>query len=161
MIDYQIQTNSRRCAETGRELRAGEKYYSVLLDEAGKFVRKDYSTEAWTGPPAGAFSFWAGRIPVGESRRQPRFDDEMLMECFQRLEGQTDPGRLNFRFVLALLLLRRKRLKLEPAPSGGDPDLLALRCPKTRTLYRVADPRLTDAEMEAVQEEVFEVLGWE
>jgi hypothetical protein len=161
MIDYQIQTNSRRCAQTGRELRPGEKYFSVLLDEAGKFVRKDYSTEAWTGPPEGAFSFWAGRIPVGESRRQPRFDDEMLMECFQRLEDQTDPGRRNFRYVLALLLLRRKRLKLEPSPPGGDPESLALRCPKTRTLYRVADPRLTDAEMEAVQEEVFEVLGWE
>jgi hypothetical protein len=161
MIDYQIQTNSRRCAQTGRELRPGEKYFSVLLDEAGKFVRKDYSTEAWTGPPEGAFSFWTGRIPVGESRRQPRFDDDMLMECFQRLEGQTDPGRLNFRYVLALLLLRRKRLKLEPSPPGGDAEFLALRCPKTRTLYRVADPRLTDAEMEAVQDEVFEVLGWE
>jgi hypothetical protein len=161
MIDYQIQTNSRRCAETGRELRPGEKYYSVLSDEAGKFVRRDYSTEAWKGPPEGAFSFWAGRIPTSDARRMPRIDDEMLMECFQRLEGQTDPGRLNFRYVLALLLMRRKRLKFEEVHTDGDEEILALRCPKTRTLYRIANPRLTDAEMETVQDEVFEVLGWE
>jgi len=161
MIDYQIQTNSRRCAGTGRELRPGERYYSVLLDEAGKFVRRDYSGEAWTGPPAGAFSFWAGRIPLGETRRLPRIDDDLLMDCFQRLEGQAEPGRLNFRYVIALLLMRRKRLKFEEQHTDGDQEVLALRCPRTRKLYQVTNPRLSDAEMEAVQDEVFQVIGWE
>ena len=35
MTEYQIQANSRRCVLTGRELLPGEKFYSVLLDEAG------------------------------------------------------------------------------------------------------------------------------
>src|SRR6266436_2886057 len=99
MTDYQIDANTRRCAVTGRELRPGEKFFSVLLDEHGKFVRRDYSGEAWQGPPPGAFSFWAGRIPADENRRPP-IDDEMLVECFQRLEGQTDPARVNFRYVV-------------------------------------------------------------
>src|ERR1051326_5057705 len=99
MLDYQIQTNSRRCAISGRELRAGERFYSVLLDEEGKFVRKDYSQESWEGPPAGAVSFWAGKIPVGEERRSLRIDDDLLVDCFGRLEGQTEPSRVNFRYV--------------------------------------------------------------
>ncbi len=161
MIDYQIQTNSRRCALSGRELRPGERFYSVLLDEAGQFVRKDYSQESWQGPPPGAFSFWAGKIPVGEESRSLRIDDDLLVDCFQRLQGQTEPSRVNFRYVVALLLMRRRRFKFEEARTEGDQELLLLRCARTKTQYRVVNPRLTEEEMAAVQEEVFKVLGWE
>jgi hypothetical protein len=32
---------------------------------------------------------------------------------------------------------------------------------RTRNTYRVLNPRLTEEEMAAVQEEVFQVLGWQ
>jgi len=159
MLDYQIQPNTRRCCVNGRELRPGERYHSVLLDEGGKFVRKDYSEEAWQGPPAGAFSFWAGRIPPPQARRRPPIDDDLLMDCFLRLEGQTEPGRINFRYVLALLLMRRRRLKFEA--QGSAPDSLCLRCGRTGAQYQVANPCLSEEEMAAVQEDVFQALGWE
>jgi hypothetical protein len=161
MIEYQIQANTRRCAASGRELRPGEKFYSVLLDEGGSFVRKDYATEAWQGPPAGAFSFWVGKVPADETARRPRIDDEMLVDCFGRLEGQTDPGRLNFRYIVALLLLRQKRFKFEETRQDGGQEVLVLRCTRTRAVYQVVNPRLTPEEMAQVQEEVFKVLGWE
>src|SRR5262249_59726300 len=80
MIDYQIQPSTRRCSVTGRELRPGERYYSVLLDEAGKFIRKDYGAEAWQGPPDGAFSFWAGRVPPPPGRRRPPIDHHRSLD---------------------------------------------------------------------------------
>ena len=159
MTEYQIQANTRRCAATGRELRPGERYYSVLLDLGGRFQRQDYSAEAWPGPPAGAFGFWSGRIPAGEESRPP-IDDDLLVACFQRLEGEADPARVNFRYVVALLLMRRKRFKFEATRREKDQELLVLRCPRTRQLYPVVNPRLSDEEMAAVQEEVFTVLGW-
>jgi hypothetical protein len=161
MTDYQIEANTRRCTVTGRELRAGEKFYSVLLDEGGKFHRRDYSSEAWQGPPEGAFSFWSGRIPAGDEVRKPRIDDELLVDCFQRLEGATDPARIRFRYVVALLLMRRKRFKFEEARNEGDQEVLTLRCARTRATYQVTNPRLTEDEMAAVQDEVFKVLGWQ
>jgi hypothetical protein len=160
MTDYQIQENTRRCAATGRELKPGEPFYSVLIDEGARFVRKDYSSEAWQGPPAGCFSFWAGRVPDQDDKRHPRIDDDLLVDCFQRLEGQTEPGRVNFRYVVALLLMRRKRFKFEEARTEGGLETLCLRCTRTRTLYQVVNPRLTEIEMTAVQDEVFKVLGW-
>ncbi|HEV3255990.1 MAG TPA: hypothetical protein VG013_03850 [Gemmataceae bacterium] len=161
MIDYQIQAHTRRCAATGRELHPGEKFYTVLFDDGGQFVRHDYSSEAWQGPPAGTFSFWAGRVPAQEESRRPQIDDDLLVDCFGRLEGQTDPGRVNFRYVVALLLMRRKRFKFEEVRTEGDQEILYLRCARTRNQYRVLNPRLTEDEMMAVQEEVFKVLGWE
>jgi hypothetical protein len=161
MTEYQIQANSRQCAATGRELRPGEKFFSVLLEEDGRFARRDYSSEAWRGPPEGAFSFWTGRIPTGDQDRRPPIDDELLFDCFQRLAGETDPARVNFRYVVALLLMRRRRLRFEAARVDGEHEVLSLRCVRSRTAYDVVNPRLTEAEMAAVQEEVFKVLGWD
>jgi hypothetical protein len=160
-MDYQIQPNTRRCAASGRTLQPGEKVYSVLLDEHGKFVRKDYAGDAWRGPPEGAFSFWAGRVPAPEEGRRPRFDDDLLLDCFQRLDGQAEPERLNFRYILALLLMRRKRLKFEEARTEDGHEVLCLRCPRTGARCEVVNPRLTEPEIAAAQEQVFQVLGWE
>jgi hypothetical protein len=160
MTDYQIQNSTRRCATTGRELNPGERYYSVLLDEGETFTRKDYSIEAWQGPPAKAFSFWQGRLPSGPARRPP-IDDEMLLECFNRLEGELEPGRVSFRFVLALLLMRRRRFKLEETRSEDDREVLVLRCTRTGARYQVLDPALSDDELETVQDDVFRAIGWE
>jgi hypothetical protein len=161
MMEYQIQPNTRRCALSGRELRPGEKFYSVLLEESGQLVRQDYSSEAWQGPPHGSFSFWAGRIPVGEEKRRAPVDLEVLMDCLERLEGESEPARVNFRYIVALLLLRRKRLRFEQARMEGEQEVLLLQCVQTRNTYRVLNPGLTEEEMTTVQEEVFKVLGWQ
>lgn len=161
MTDYQIEGNTCRCAATGRELRPGERVYSVLLDEAGKFVRRDFSSEAWQGPPPNAFSFWVGRVPARDDQRRPPIDDDMLLQCFRRLEGQTGPDRVNFRYVVALLLMRRKRLKFEETRIEEGQEILCLRCPRSRDLHKVVNPGLSDDQTAQVQEEVFKVLGWE
>src|SRR5438105_1867909 len=155
MTDYQIQPNTRRCASTGRELRPGERYFTALVEANGQFVRQDYSAEAWPGPPPGAFSFWSGRVPAEHEPRKPRFDDDLLVECFERLEGQAEPGRVSFRYVVALLLMRRKRLKFEEARTEAEREIMVLRCTRTGTSHQVINPGLTQDEMMAVQEEVF------
>lgn len=161
MVDYQIQENTRRCEITGRALQPGEKFYSALIDEGGKLLRKDFSSEAWQGPPQGTFGFWAGRVPSQDEKRRPRIDDELLVDCCRRLNGQTEPSRVNFRFVAALLLMRRKRFKFEGMRTEGGREILCLRCVRTRETYEVVDPRLNEEEIAEVQEEVFKVLGWE
>ena len=161
MTEYQIQPNTRRCAQSGRELQPGDKFFSVLLEADGKFVRQDYCSEAWPGPPHGSFSFWSGRIPAGEENQRTPIDDELLLDCLQRLEGETEPARVNFRYVVALLLMRRKRLRFEEARTEGEQEILVLRCARTQNTYRVRNPQLNEEEMAAVQEEVFRVLGWQ
>ena len=160
-MEYQIQAPTRRCAATGRELKPGEPFYTVLLDEAGKFIRQDYSAEAWQGPPDKAFSFWKGVVPAQEEGRRPRIDDDLLVECFQRLEGQTESDRLNFRYVVALLLMRRKRFRFEEARTEANQEVLVVKCTRSGARHQVVNPGMTPDEMTAVQEDVFKVLGWQ
>ena len=161
MTSYQIQGPARQCAATNRELRAGEKFFSVLLDEAGKFVRKDYAADAWPGPPVGSVAYWSGRIPEGGRPVKPTINDELLLDCFEHLTDTTEPARLNFRYVVALLLMRRKRLKFEDARKQAGRETLILRDAKSGQRHEVADPQLGEAEMDAVRDEVFRVLGWD
>jgi hypothetical protein len=161
MTEYQIQPNSRRCAATGRELRPGEKFYTALLEEGDRLLRKDYSSEGWQGPPHGAFGFWSGRVPAPEGDRRPRIDDDLLVECFQRLENDAEQAKVSFRYVAALLLMRRKRFKFEEARTEQGLEVLTLRCARTGARHEVVNPRLNEEQMAAVQEEVFRVLGWE
>jgi hypothetical protein len=161
MVEYQIQPSTRRCSITGRELQPGERCYSVLLDEGTRLVRKDYSPEAWQGPPPDAFSFWVGRVPMPQGKRRLPIDDDLLLDCFHRLEGQTEPSKVNFRYVLALLLMRRRRFQFEEARNEGGREVLVLRCSRTGARYEVSNPGLNDGEMAAVQTDVFQALGWE
>jgi hypothetical protein len=97
---------------------------------------------------------------TGDANRRPPIDDDMLMECFQRLDGATEPAKLNFRYVVALLLMRRKRFKFEDSKKDADGDTLLVRDSRTGARHTVADPGLTEEQMSAVQSEVYQMLGW-
>ena len=107
-----------------------------------------------------AFSFWCGKVPAPADAKRLRIDDDLLVDCFTRLEGQAEASRLNFRYVVALLLMRRKRLKFEDARTEAGREVLRLRCVQTKAIHEVVNPALSDEQMQAVQEEVFKVLGW-
>ncbi|HEX3147224.1 MAG TPA: hypothetical protein VHR66_04030 [Gemmataceae bacterium] len=161
MTNYQIHGPARMCVATGRELKAGEKVFSVLRDVEGQFVRTDYSADAWPGPPSDAVAWWAGRIPEAGRPAKPTINDDLLVDCFEHLAGTTDPARLRFRYVVALLLMRRKRFKFEDTRKTGDTETLVVRDAKSGRRHEIDDPRLTEPEMDAVRDEVFRVLGWE
>jgi hypothetical protein len=160
MTEYPSPSGTRFCAASGRQLRAGEQYFGVVAIKDDRFVRQDYSPEAWTGAPADAFGYWVGRVPDAGMSARPPMDDDMLLECFQRLEGATEPAKVQFRYVVGLLLMRRKRLRFEEVVKEESSETLLLRDVRSGAKVRLADPALTDEQMKAVQDEVVQVLGW-
>jgi hypothetical protein len=163
MTDYEIQGPTRACAATGRELKPGDRFHAVLTERDGKLVRLDYATEAWPGAPANAIANWTGRVPAAADKpRKPVVNDDILLGCFDRLKESTDADGLNFRYVAALLLMRRKRFRFEDVVHDADGrDVLLLKDAKGGTVHQVIDPRLNDEQIAGVQTEVFRVLGWE
>jgi hypothetical protein len=161
MTNYQIHGPARVCAATGRQLHPGETVLSILRDEDGQFVRTDYAADVWPGPPAGAVAWWAGRIPEAGRLAKPTINDDLLVDCFEHLADTTEAARQKFRYVVALLLMRRKRFKFEDARKRDDRESLVVRDAKSGRRHELDDPQLTEPEMDAVRDEVFRVLGWE
>ena len=161
MVEYEVQPNTRKCAISGRVLQSGEIVYTVLADEEGKLVRKDYAEENWKGAPEGCFSHWKGKIKETTAKKAHPVDESLLMDCFERLEGQDDPKQQNFRYIIGLMLVRKRKLKLVKTENLGDMEKLVLRCPKTSTDHEVLHTKLTESELDKVQEEVMGLLGWD
>jgi hypothetical protein len=161
MTDFDIQGPTRVCAASGRELNAGERFYAVLVEDGGKLVRTDYAADAWPGPPDGAVAYWSGVVRAADKPHKPVINDDLLLDCFDRLKDSADPDGQNFRYVAALLLMRRKRFKFEDvARDPGGHDVLLVKDARSGAVHKIADPRLTDEQIAAAQAEVFRVLGW-
>jgi hypothetical protein len=160
MTAYQIQALTRLCHATHRPLRPGERFVSALVADGGQLARHDYAADAWPGPPAGTVAYWSGRVPAEGHSRPPAVHDDLLVDCFTHLDGADDAGKQNFRYVLALLLMRRKRFRFEEVRREAGRELLVLTDARTGQRHTAADPRLSAADLEQVQDEVFRVLGW-
>jgi hypothetical protein len=134
--DWNIHRREGRCAGCERAFAEDEAIYSLLLLEVERLRREDRCHachEALApveegGGPAPRF-FWRTR----HSRdRRARFavDFEAIEELFLSLDGRPEEGLAELRYLLSLLLLRKKRLKLAGVRRDGGGEVLCVRRPR-------------------------------
>jgi hypothetical protein len=157
MIDYEVQRCTRHCAATGRELAPGEAFFSTLTAKGAQVERHDYSIEAWQGPPAGVLGWWKSQMPQRNARKLHWAPNDVMLELLETLDSQ--PAREDMRYVLALLLIRRRVVRLEETErDDAGREVSVLYCPRRETSYRVATV-VPDAEAtRAIQEELARLL---
>ena len=159
--EWQLESSKGRCAVTGRELSEGEEFYSVLFeDEAVEsgFRRADYSVGAWTGVPDGAYCHFKTHVPVKEKKRRLLVDNEVLVNFFLRLADETDPLRVQFRFVLALILMRKRLLKYEGTEDENGDEAWRMTLASDHSEQRVVNPRLTEEQIQGVSGQLGAIL---
>jgi hypothetical protein len=108
--EYEIARPSFRCCTCARELSAGEEFMARLLDFGSEFRREDLCLSCWRGGQEGAFSVWRSKVPAAQEVKKTFVDDAVLVDFFLKLSDQQEPAKVNFRFVLALMLMRKKLL---------------------------------------------------
>lgn len=157
MFDFDVQRCTRRCAKTERELEPGELVHSVLVPDGVETVRRDYSAEGWEGPPENTIGYWKSRIPAANSNKVNWAPNDVMLDYFARLEGNAE--KQDVRYVLALLLMRRRVVRMEDTESREDgTELMVLHCPKNETDYRVDVSAPRAERVKEIQEELAELL---
>lgn len=157
MLDYEIQRCSRRCAATDRELKNGEVCYSVLAVEGGQVVRRDYSAAAWQRPPEGAIGWWKSNVVDPNAGRPHWAPNDVMLSYFERL--MEDPSAEDARYVLALLLVRRRVLRVEGhEKDAAARETLVLHCSRNDCEYRVTELLPSPERAAAIQERLAELL---
>lgn len=154
--EWNIPGPTGQCAATGQPIPPGTNYHTVLYQEAGQWVRRDYAVQAFTGPPAEAFAHWQGQMPKpGLSVRPSRLDPHACLAFLDRTASGTDERTLALRYVAALFLWRRRRLRLrEVNRDSHGREYLYLHDPKSGRTYTVIDPQLTSQQFETFQMEL-------
>jgi len=168
-LGYHIARADGRCAATGAELAPGDPIVVALLESPGeeRLARVEFKADAWDdgarperGPDEDIFAVWRSVRPDPAAKPDPFLDAGSLMELFESLDGADDRRRRVFRYVLALLLMRKKELVYEGQRAGE----LVLRRKgrkddETREVYRVADPGMDDEAIAAAVEQVSAVMA--
>ncbi len=158
LVEYRIEKSQAVCVKTGSPLEEGATYYAVLFEDGESFRREAFSEQAWYGPPEGAYCFFKTRVPTKQKKKRLLVDDDILMTFFRRLGGETELARLQFRFVLALILMRKRLLKYEETITEDEAEIWIMRIGKEDELHKVVNPRLNDHEIESVSKQLTAIL---
>jgi hypothetical protein len=161
---YHVARPTGTCAATGQPLEPGATIVATLCEREDEgFDRKDFSLEAWQAGarPERLFSHWKTTVPGSDTRRSIIIDDEVLLDLLARLEDDERPSRLAFRFVLALILIRRRRLKFVGRKGEGADERWLLRpkgTPPEDPPLEVANPHLSDDDVREITAQLSEIL---
>jgi len=157
--ELKISRPSRRCAVENRPLAPGEVYYSVLVPRDEDFQRVDISRKAWEGPPEDAIGWWKNRLPMPSEKKRELAPPEVLVDLLRSMLQQ--PQRSKSRYLLALLLLRKRHLRVcrptSPPPSEAD-EVLRLESSFDSTPIEVPVCAIDPAEAARLQDELVELI---
>lgn len=166
---YHVSRPTGLCAATETPLEPGASCIATLCEnlEDDGLVRKDFSQLAWDDGfrPEGLFSYWKTVVPRPDDRNGGFVDDEALKEIFERLAADERPQRIAFRFVLALILMRKRHLKFvgreEANPEEGIPERWLMKHKGSEPEddpVKVVNPHLSDDDVRELTGQLSEIL---
>ncbi len=182
IADWEVAKTQGVCAGCGQNLEPRQEYYAALVEGSGQtaqaeageeaagqgqeekpevsgaFERLDYCEECWQRESPEAFCFWKTRVPEPAQKKKLLVDDEVLLEFFERLEQESERVKISFRFVLALILMRKRILKYERTELRDGQEIWIMGQVREQTKHEVVNPQLDDAGIEEVSEQLSAIL---
>jgi hypothetical protein len=168
---YDIIRTQDVCAQSGRQLEVGEEHIAALIEspEDEPLTRVAYSLDAWSnGPnlPPGStlFGFWKRTIPESDEQPKQLVSQEEMFDLFEQLGEANDHKQLAFRYLLALILMRKKKLVFERSKpcTKTEQGLLVVRQRQRGgqgQLFDVIDPGLDDETVAQATEELGQIMN--
>lgn len=153
---WHIARSTRTCARSGEEIPPEVPYYSALLDNDEGFERRDFSAEAWPEvDKTEFFSYWKNKGYAPRGSKRPPVDYDRLLDFFDALEGGDNRDKQLLRYVLALVLARRRRLRLDDMGRTEQGDRLVVFDKRNggKTL-EILSPESTREDLEKAQEKL-------
>ncbi len=160
---WHLRSRGRECAATQRPFVPGETIVTAIFPdpESSGYLRRDFCLEAWQnrlGTDAPPFSSWRTVYapPGGDKPQQAQKEDPE--DILRRLVEEDEDHTENTRYILAVMLERRKLLR-ETDTQGTPTGILRIyENRKSGEVYIVKDPNVALSEVDALQQEVILLL---
>jgi hypothetical protein len=158
MADWEIKKTLGQCCGTDRKLEVSEEYFAALIETDEGFERRDFSVEFWERQKPDVYCFWKTKIPDSAQKKKIFVDDEMLMTFFERLATEKDEEKVNFRFVLTLVLMRKRKLKYDSSRTSEERETWTLKVTGENRTVDVINPHLTEEQVEQLSSQMGQIL---
>ena len=161
LLDWKIKNRTGICHHTEKKFEEDDPFYTCIFDdpESDGFIRRDFSEAAWKDisqsfEPA-PFSFWRSiyKAPENQNKEEP-IKQNSVEAMLHRMIEEGRPETENTRYILALMLERKKILIPTEVKETESNTLLFYEHKDSGAVYIVADPKLHLEEVGLIQEEV-------
>jgi hypothetical protein len=160
MPEWQIRARAHRCAKSEEPFSDGAIIYTLLYRDRNGFRREDLSEQAWLEikDKVEPFSFWKSRYeaPPPPARQPVKESGEALL---RKLLHEDRPEHMNARYVLSIMLERKKTLKQVDVRETEGAKYLIYEHSRTGEAFIIEDPRLKLDQLDSLQKEVYALLA--
>lgn len=163
--NWHIRTRTHACAQTGAPFEDGQALFTAIYfdPETGGYLRRDISLPAWEQELAERtpYSYWKTSYQKTVAEEKPDITGkESPLSLLQRLAEEDDPRSEHARYILAIMLERKRQLTETAVKDTETGKMRFYENKKTGDVFIIRDPELRLDEIEQVQEEVALLLGF-
>ena len=152
------------CLECAKEFAGGDTIVSAVFRAEGQeeFVRRDLCSACFEAAEAEPFSVWRGTHPP-PVEDQHRVDFDLALRFLAKLVEEPEEGREGLVYVLALLLSRKRRIKVLETrrTAGGETLVVSVPGDEEDAVVEIEAPTITPEAVDRVQAQLAELFGFE
>ena len=157
--DWTMPHRADACTACGHSFDFGEAFRAFLYETDQGYQRRDYCHACQPPAEPAPLGHWQTRRPEPTAKKVLPFDREAIYGFFERLEDVSEPSQVQFRFVLALLLWRKKVLRLERTVADPEHETWEFVAVRSGTAHPVARPDLDEEQLEHLSTQLERLLA--
>lgn len=159
---YEVSRARGQCMVCQKPIAPGQPLMAALKETPIGFERLDVCLDCWAGfDKADLIGFWKTTMPRVEQKKNIFVDDEVLCQLFDRLAETTEPAKFNFRFVLGLILMRKRLIIYEGSRTEDGREIWQVRFKGKEQMMDLLNPRLDESQVMDVSNQLGEILNEE
>lgn len=165
MIDWNIQSRAHACQACRKPFADKQPFHTALFDQKQGYERLDVCEDCWRerhglGPLESKefISHWQSVYNTPPSAPPDAIQKDTAESLLRKLTEQNDPTHAAARYILAVMLERKRILKVKAQLSRDNHRIFVYEHGKTGDLFHIPDPNLQLDQLEEVQRDVAHLL---
>lgn len=165
MIDWNIQSRSHHCQACEQKFADKQSYRTVLCDEKHEYLRLDVCESCWQAQYAegakdrkGYISQWQGVYHAPPAQPPEAIQKDTAESLLRKLLELNEPKYAAASYILAVMLERKRLLKVQSQFRQDGKRVFVYEHPKTADIFTIPDPDLQLDQLQQVQHDVAHLL---
>jgi hypothetical protein len=165
MTEWNIQSRGRACGACEKTFADKEAYHTLLFEQRAELLRQDICQACWekqysegSRDRKGFLSYWQGVYNAPAQKQEDAIQKETAETLLRKLIELNDPQYVPAGYILAVMLERKRLLKVKEQLVRDGQRVFIYEHPKTGEVFTIIDPNLQLDQLEQVQHDVGRLL---
>ncbi|HEY3855945.1 MAG TPA: hypothetical protein VGO67_16265 [Verrucomicrobiae bacterium] len=166
MTEWKIQSRAHACQACGKTFADKEPFHTVLLEEKQEYQRLDICAGCWesqykegANDRKGFISQWHGIFQAPPAAAPEPILKESAESLLRKLIETNDPKYGPVCYILAVMLERKRTLRVRQQIQREGSRIFIYEHPKTGDVFTITDPNLQLNQLEEVQRDTANLLA--